>query len=135
MSTHLYAFTEYFNGFMWHLMDPLIPDKDDPDRVLIPNDIAPPWSWPDIQQYITLSGERGLPHDLSLELQNYLVHQWASGDEAYQASWLSLHEIKSLLAADIDNAYPHFNPNWFTKARHHHNIDNDDHIRIIFWHD
>ena len=124
----MFAIVEVKSNQVWQLGDELVADPDLPNAPLVPKDIAPPWGWEQIQFYVELSGERGLPRDVSIGLRSYLEAHWQ--DEAYGLSWMTLAEIKMHLANATDQAYFQFSPDWFDSYPY-----DDEHIRVVFWHD
>jgi hypothetical protein len=124
----MFAFVEVYRQGAWVLGDPKVVDPDASSAKLMPTNIAPPWGWEQINFYYELSGERGLPDDLSEGLRMYLAEAW--GESAYGISWLTLHEIKWHLANETSQAFFHFNPDWFEGYPFA-----DDDIRVVFWHD
>ena len=126
----MYAFVEVYDGQQWQLGHALELDPDADTEQLIPHNIAPPWSFGNILFYYELSGESGLPTDLSNALRDYIKRDW--DNDVYAASWMTLREIKAhLAAAQEDDEFVHFNPDWFLKFSHL----SDHHIRVVFWHD
>jgi hypothetical protein len=135
MSTYFFAYIEVLRDANWQLSTPLQQDPDTAHLHLIPQNIAPPWGWDDIQAYCELSGEKGIPVDLSNALQTYIQTEWAGGQDAFQATWLTLAEIKEHLVQDTADRYPHFNPDWFADTMAAYQMTNETEIRVIFWHD
>ena len=125
MATYFFAFVEALTENGWTLAHPLVFDEDDGQEV--PNNIAPPWGGEAIDYYITLSGERGLPEDMSDRLRDYVIRVWEN--ETYGASWLTSAEIEQLID-DFPDA-DHFNPAWLATNQ----TDDEITARVIFWHD
>lgn len=128
MPAYFFAFAERFDGNAWHLAAPLEPD---PDRqgALVPKNIAPPWGWEQIVWYAELTGERGLPDDISDGLSAYIAADW-HGEALGHCSWATVAEMKRLLAADTSRLW-HFNPDWITNPLQ----QPDPELRAVFWHD
>lgn len=121
MSVYFFAYVEAQIEDIWQLAHPLTDQE--------PTDIAPAWGWDAIDNYMELSAEKGLPPDISDELQAHIVTEWAG--ETYRASWLTLAEVEQLCADPAYADRDHLNVDWLEN-----DLCSDPHaIRVVFWHD
>ena len=125
--TYFMVFAERRTEGRWEVLH-REPDPEHPGRTC-PKDIGPGWGREQIDWYIDLSGARGLPADLSEDLAAHIAAEWADG--LYEPSWLTVAEIRHLIATDRAPHFSHLNPDWF--ATDPPLPDKD--VRAVFWHD
>ena len=127
MSIYVCAFIEYQIDNCWQLVEAIeLADKEPPYN------FAPPsWGEYNFSVYYQQSGEKDLPEDLSVGLQQIIETQLNkyNDDGLNRPSWMSLDELFEFFDSDMDCRYAHFDLDYLQQLREILNAD----IRVVFW--
>lgn len=131
MPAYFFAVIEHYDGTAWTPADPLVPDPHGTSDHLVPKNVAPQWGWEAINHHIELSGERGVPDDVSPALKAYLHEQFS--DRLGTVSWLTLAEVQDHLRLGTPGFF--FGEGFFASYRSTPQEPSPDALRVVFWWD
>lgn len=128
MSVSVYAYLERKAGDHWELVHALAPSPEFAGQP-VPTNIAPgSWGKRNFAHTYEVSGERGLPEDLSNGLSDFVRAQFP---EPNRPSWMTLAEIVQHLKADAAGTYAHFDCDTLIAQGAAPASD----LRVVFWAD
>ena len=128
MSVYVYAFLERQLADGWELASPVGIDCDY-GAAIVPLNIAPPsWGSFNFRHYYEISGERGLPTDMSEVLQAYIATHW---QQLNRPSWMSLAEVQRHYDQDTNGRYAHLDAATLMAS----GGAAADQLRVVFWAD
>ncbi len=85
-----------------------------------------PADQPVVDALLNAAGERGLPHDISPELQEYYSQSWKE-KKPFGKSWMTLEEIIAYEESEPDDEHFYLDSEWFIKH------GEPDQVRAVFW--
>ncbi|WP_154224190.1 hypothetical protein [Marinicella rhabdoformis] len=127
MSVSVCAFIEYQHKGCWQLYKAIELADREPPYNFAPDS----WGEYNFNIYYQQSGEKGLPKDLSIGLQQTIETQLDlyNDDALNRPSWMSLDELINFYQSDVDYQYAHFDLEYLQQLKDKLNAD----IRVVCW--
>ena len=126
LSVYVFGYWEIFKEGQWHLAGNWV--QDDAFGVApVPQNVVPDsWGKFNFNKYYEVSGERGLPDDLSSELRAFMA---AFFPELNRPSWMTAAEIVVFAEWDENGRFAHLHLEPFIEQ---YQLPSEQ-MRLVFW--